>query len=172
MAGRRYGRACGDKRSRPKCDNGPMKENLEICLASIAHRYGIESMYVFGSRATEIAERVSGTKPCGTTACSDSASSLSDVDIGVQPRRDIDIHAKERVGLTLELESLLGVPHIDLVILPEANALLAAEVVRGELIHAEDLDAEAEAQLYYLRRAGDLAPFYREQWKELLGSEL
>ena len=57
-------------------------------------------------------------------------------------------------------------------ILPEANALLAAEVVRGELLYTEDADAEAEAQLYYLRRAGDLAPFYRQQWRDLVGSEL
>lgn len=57
-------------------------------------------------------------------------------------------------------------------ILPEANALLAAEVVRGELLYTDDADAEAESQLYYLRRAGKLAPFYRQQWKELIGWEL
>jgi len=33
-------------------------------------------------------------------------------------------------------------------ILPEANALLAAEVVRGELLYTDDADAEAESQLY------------------------
>jgi len=55
--------------------------------------------------------------------------------------------------------------------LPEANAFLAADVVRGELLLATDLDAEAEAQLYYLRRAADLAPFLREQWRETVGSE-
>ena len=65
--------------------------------------------------------------------------------------------------MTLELEELLGVPRVDLVILPEADAFLAAEIVRGELLYAQDLDQEAETQLYYLRRAGDLAPFFRER---------
>jgi hypothetical protein len=39
------------------------------------------------------------------------------------------------------------------VVLSEANAPLAAE-----------------SRLYYLRRAGDLAPFYREQFRDLLGT--
>jgi predicted nucleotidyltransferase len=142
-----------------------MEEGRGICFAATARRYGIESMYAFGSRAAEIAERVLGAR-------SDATGSGSDVDVGVQPGRDIELGARKRVQLTLELESLLGVAHVDLVVLPEANALLAAEVVRGELLHAEDPDAEAETQLYYLRRAGDLAPFYREQWRELVGSEL
>ena len=74
--------------------------------------------------------------------------------------------------LTLELETLFDVHRVDLVILPEANAVLAAEVVRGELLYTEHADAEAKTQLYYLRRAGDLAPFYHQQWKELVGSDL
>ena len=52
------------------------------------------------------------------------------------------------------------------------SAFLAADVVRGEFLAATDLDAEAEAQLYYLRRAADLAPLLREPWRETVGSEL
>ena len=72
--------------------------------------------------------------------------------------------------LTLELEDLFAVARVDLVVLSESNAPLAAEVVRGELLACTDLDEEAESQLYYLRRAGDLAPFYGEQFRDLLGS--
>ena len=43
---------------------------------------------------------------------------------------------------------MLGVDCVDLVILPEANAFLAADAVRGDLLLATDLDAEAEVQLY------------------------
>lgn len=96
----------------------------------------------------------------------------SDVDIGVQPMWKRWLTARERVELTLALEDELGVPRVDLVVLPEANPFLAAEVVRGELLYARDDEEEAELQLYYLRRAGDLAPFFRERWRDVVGSEL
>jgi hypothetical protein len=54
------------------------------------------------------------------------------------------------------------------VVLPEANAPFAAEDVRGELLTCADPDEEAESQLYYLRRVGDPAPFYRAQFCDLL----
>jgi len=142
-----------------------MEEDLQSRLTAIARRYRLESIYVFGSRAVEVAALLVG----GQTSL---APGGSDVDIGVQPQRHLRLDAKDRTELTLELESLLGADRVDLVILPEANALLAAEVVRGELLYTDDADAESESQLYYLRRAGDLAPFYKQQWKDLVGSDL
>jgi hypothetical protein len=68
---------------------------------------------------------------------------------------DARLSAEQRARLVLELEDLFAVARVDLVVLPEANAPLAAE--------------EAESQLFYLRRAGDLAPFYSEQFRDLLG---
>jgi predicted nucleotidyltransferase len=144
-------------------ENRDMEEELESRLTAIARRHGRESVYVFGSRAKEIAVLVAGEKMAGAT---------SDVDIGVQPHRHLRLDARDRVMLTIEVETLFDVHRVDLVILPEANAVLAAEVVRGELLYTEHADAEAETQLYYLRRAGDLAPFYHQQWKELVGSDL
>ncbi|MBN1631001.1 MAG: hypothetical protein JW990_14660 [Thermoleophilia bacterium] len=47
----------------------------------------------------------------------------------------------------------------------------AAEVVRGESLYTEDAYAESESRLYHLRRAGDLTPFCKQQWKELVGSD-
>ena len=142
-----------------------METDLETRLSAVASQFGLQSVYVFGSRAEEIASLMAG-KGTGT------AKTTSDVDIGVEPRRDHKLDARDRVSLTSALESLLDAQRVDLVILPEANALLALDVVRGELLYTEDADAESESQLYYLRRAGDLAPFYRQQWKELVGSEL
>jgi predicted nucleotidyltransferase len=134
-------------------------------LATMAREYRIDDVYVFGSRAAEIARLVAGAEPVAEHP-------ESDVDIGIQPERGYRPSARDRVRLTLELETLLGVPRVDLVILPEANAFLAAEIVRGELLYARDLDQEAETQLYYLRRAGDLAPFFRDQWRQTVGGEL
>lgn len=107
-----------------------------------------------------------------TTGVESGRPPASDVDIGIQPARGHRLTARERVRLTLALEEELGVSRVDLVILPEANPFLAAEIVRGELLYARDLDREAEVQLYHLRRAGDLAPFFREQWRDTVGREL
>jgi len=69
------------------------------------------------------------------------------------------------------LEDLLDVDRVDLVVLPEASPYLALDIVCGELLCATDLDAEAEYQLYVLRRAGDLAPWERERRRMLLTGE-
>lgn len=140
------------------------ERTLVESLGELAERYGLLAVYVFGSRAEEIAARVGGS----AAVCRHPD---SDVDVGVEPRRGRRLTARDRVRVADELERLLSVKHVDLVVLPEASAFLAADVVRGELLLATDLDAEAEAQLYYLRRAADLAPFLREQWSEMVGTE-
>ncbi len=71
----------------------------------------------------------------------------------------------------MALEDLLDVPRVDLVILPEAPPFLALDIVQGELLCATDPVAEAEYQLYVLRRAGDLAPFERERRRMILAGE-
>ena len=103
-------------------------------------------MYVFGSRAAEIAARVAGA-PTQAGGAPSADHPLSDVDIGVQPARGTRLTAEDRVRLTLELEDLFAVARVDLVVLSEVNAPLAAEVVRGELLACIDLDEEAESQL-------------------------
>ena len=138
-------------------------------LRDMLRRYGLTAVYAFGSRAAEIAARVAGVSTqAGGVPSADHPP--SDVDIGVQPTRGTRLSAEQRVRLVLELEDLFAVTRVDLVVLPEANAPLAAEVVRGELLLCADPDEEAESQLYYLRRAGDLAPFYSEQFRDLLGT--
>ena len=147
---------------------------LHTTLRDMLRRYQLTAVYVFGSRAQEIAARAAGasTRAGGGPDADASAAPTdhpdSDVDIGVQPLRHTRPSAEQRVRLALELEDLFAVARVDLVVLSEANAPLAAEVVRGELLACADLDEEAESQLYYLRRAGDLAPFYSEQSRDLL----
>jgi uncharacterized protein len=151
-------------------------------LAGLARSYRLDVVYVFGSRAQEVAGVGDGAAEgapderdsagLGREANDLAGPPASDVDIGVQPERGTHLTARDRVRLTLGLEELLSAPRVDLLILPEADPFLAAEVVRGELLYAQDLDQEAEIQLYYLRRAGDLAPFFRERWRQLVGGEL
>jgi len=144
-----------------------MDTEFHTALRDMLRRYRSTAVYVFGSRASEIAAQVAGVSAQASGA-PPADHPDSDVDIGVQPTRGTRLSAEQRVRLALELEDLFAVARVDLVVLSEANAPLAAEVVRGELLVCADPDEEAESQLYYLRRAGDLAPFYDEQFRDLL----
>lgn len=130
-------------------------------LKAAASPYSIATLYVFGSRATEIAREVRGRGLPLQHA-------ESDVDVGVQPAPDRRLTAQDRVRLAMELEDILGVSRVDLVVLPEADPFLALEVIRGEMLYCADADAQAEDELYVLRRAGDLAHYARDRWQHLL----
>jgi predicted nucleotidyltransferase len=136
--------------------SSPMDE-----IKAIGVRYCLSAVYVFGSRAREIARRLTGDGV-------DAAHSESDVDIGVRSLPGTRLSARDRVRLAADLEDLLGVGRVDLVVLDEVDPFLALEVIRGELLYCADKDAEAEDELLVLRRAGDLAPFARERWKQIL----
>lgn len=130
-------------------------------LKALGTRYEISAVYAFGSRATETARCIRGQTVSPEFP-------ESDIDIGVQPAPDRRLTAQERVRLAVELEELLGAKRVDLVVLPEADPFLALEVIRGELLYCADADAQAEEELYVLRRAGDLARFARERWRLIL----
>ena len=138
-----------------------MASTLEKELGIIGTRYGVIALYAFGSRAGEIAAKVQGKEISPENL-------LSDVDIGVESKPGRYLSAKERVQLAIELEDVLDVNRVDLVILSEADPFLALEIVRGELLYCADADAQAEYELYVLRRAGDLAFYARERWKQIL----
>ena len=127
----------------------------------IVRRYGLAEVYAFGSRAKEIAASLLNDAVSTNT-------SESDVDIGVRTRPDKTLSPSERVRLTQELEDLLCVSRIDLVFITEAEPFLAAEIVRGELLYAKDLDSQARYELYVLRRAADLLPFKKERIRMIM----
>jgi len=134
---------------------------MEKKLKAIANRYGILALYVFGSRAEEIAAWARGQ--VSSLQCPH-----SDVDIGVYPAPERYLTAKERIQLSIEIEDLLGARFVDLIVLPEADPFLALEVIRGELLFCADADIEGEYELYVLRRAADLAFYARERWQNIL----
>jgi predicted nucleotidyltransferase len=135
--------------------------SIEEQLQEVAGQYKIAAFYVFGSRAAEIASHVYGQEVSPQHPD-------SDVDIGVQPASGQRLTARERVRLAMALEDLLGVKRVDLVVLPEADPFLAVDIIRGKLLYCADADAQAEDELYVLRRAGDLAPYARARWKQIL----
>jgi predicted nucleotidyltransferase len=134
---------------------------LHTRLEQVAERYGLRDLYVFGSRATEIAARVRGGAPGDTRPA-------SDVDVAVQPRSGCMLDARARVRLTVELEDLFDAPRVDVVLLCEARPFLAVDAIRGELLYTADPRAQAEHELYILRRAADLARFQRERVGQIL----
>jgi uncharacterized protein len=130
-------------------------------LREIAKRHQLADLYVFGSRAAEIAGLVRG-KPVPLPHPE------ADVDIGVQPRRGTRLSAYEKARIAVDLEDVLKVGRVDLVVLSEATPFLAVEIIRGEVLFSEDVGKQAEDELYILRRAADLAPFALERQRLVL----
>jgi len=139
--------------------------DLQANLADICHRYGVTSLYVFGSRASEIAARVSGEQVVPVHP-------QSDGDFAVQVARISDLRGFTRGGLLMDLEELFELPRADLVVLNDVDPFIALEAVRGELLFCADPDQQAEEELFILRRAGDLEPFETERIRLMLAGEL
>lgn len=138
---------------------------IREALCALARQYDLTAVYAFGSRAEELAARVASEDVKADHP-------LSDVDIGVLPARGHDLSAEDRVGLMQALEELFGVERVDLVILPEADPFLAANVVRGERLYIRDEYQVDEYDLYVLRRAGDLVPLEQERMALILGENV
>ena len=131
-------------------------------IAGIAERFGLADIYVFGSRAKEIASVVSGGP-------NTPANPSSDVDIGIRPLRGEKISPHKIVNLAIELEDLFEANRVDIVVLNECDAYLALDIIRGELLYAKDPDDQARYELFVLRRAADLLPHKKERIKLILG---
>lgn len=139
---------------------------LQVQVAALCGRYGVTSLYVFGSRAFELAARYAGETHAVVAPCS------VDADFAVQPQPGALCTSRDRVAFSQALEDLFQVPRVDLVVLPEAGVFLAANAIRGELLFCADENQQAREELLFLRRAGDLAPLQQERLRLLLAGEL
>jgi predicted nucleotidyltransferase len=139
------------------------EDRLQI-LEGLLAPFGVASAYAFGSRGSEVSAWLAGSGSRPETGD-------SDVDIGVRPLHGTRWGVKEKVRLAQALEDLLGCARVDLVVLPEADPFVAAEVIRGERLYAADSEDADEYDLYVLRRAGDLLPLERERVRLILGEE-
>jgi len=125
-------------------------------LLELAQAYRLADIYVFGSRGAEIAALIKNGRAI-------KRASSSDVDIGVRPKEGPRLSTQDLVRLTTRLEDLFGANRVDLVLLPDAEPFLALDIIRGELLYADDPLDQAYYELFVLRRAGDLLPFKRER---------
>jgi predicted nucleotidyltransferase len=142
-----------------------MESGFLDTIQSICSRYAIDTLYVLGSRAKEVADYARGNGAI-------SNKKNVDVDIGVLPTKNCRLSVRNRIRLTADLEDLLGVCRVDLVSLPDVSPFFALEVIRGEQLYSGDPDRDAEYELYILRKAGDLAHFERQRRKHILGGAL
>lgn len=94
-----------------------MKSDFSGNIESICRRYHINALYVFGSRAKELANYAHGK---GKIANKKNV----DVDMGVLPGKRCHLSVTDRVRITVDLEDLLGVCRVDLVILSDASPSL------------------------------------------------
>ena len=85
------------------------------------------------------------------------------------PEPDSTLNLKAEVALTHVLEEFLGVQRVDLVNLDNASPYLAAEVIHGERLYAQDEYAADNYDLFILRQEADLAPLEEERARLLLG---
>jgi uncharacterized protein len=128
-------------------------------IEHICENYQIRVFYVFGSRGVELSQALQDDSI-------QLAKSPSDLDFGVLTHLPFSIENK--VNLTLELETLFGLSDIDLFILQEVDAFLAANIIRGERVFADDSYLADEYELFVLRRAGDLAELERQRMTAIL----
>ena len=128
-------------------------------IQQLCRKYRVKALYVFGSRSAEVFQTIQDD-------VLEIQPSQSDLDIGILTHSPLSID--EKVGLTLELEELFNALRVDLVILREADAFLAANIIRGERIFAEDSYLADEYELFVLRRAGDLVELERERMALIL----
>jgi predicted nucleotidyltransferase len=129
-------------------------------LKAICREHGVAILYSFGSRAKEVLAWLDDPEAV-------LAPGSSDVDVGVKPATRFNW--KKEVALAQALEDLMAVQRVDLVNLDSANPFLAAEIVHGERLFAEDEYAADNYDLYILRQEGDLAHLEEEQARLLLG---
>ncbi len=131
--------------------NGTKKGINETCK-----RFGVEMLFVFGSRAKEVHGLVEEGRSLDRTVA-------SDVDIGIKTSRPTSLSVKQKVQLSVVLEDLLGVNRVDLCLLDEVDPFVAANIVRGERLYCDDPYHADEYELFVLRRAGDLVFLERER---------
>ena len=133
-----------------------IKEEIE----GIAFRFGLQIIYVFGSRAKEALDLIEGR-------IEQLSSTPSDLDIGIKPERALTV--EEKVKIAILFEDLFDVSRVDLVVLPEAPVSLALEIVTGEILYMHDSTYEAEYQLYIMRQAADLLPYEQMKQRMIMG---
>jgi predicted nucleotidyltransferase len=151
-----------NKYSQPKLEHAV--NAIKNHVAQLCKRFDVHTLYAFGSRAQEAKRFLDEYTPLNQTT-------QSDLDIGVKTGKAFPLTLKEKVSLAQGLEDLFDVSRVDLIDLKQADAFLAADVIRGERLFSVDEREADEYDLFILRRAGDLAYLERQRMDIILARD-
>lgn len=139
-----------------------MSNKRRSFLKQLCRDFDIDILYVFGSRAKQVRDWIAGKREII------SPDSL-DVDIGVRLLPGTRLTFKEKAFLTMALKDFLGVDKVNLMVIPEANPLLAANIIHGERLFFRNEYEADEYELYILRKAGNLPSLEKERSEFIFG---
>ncbi len=134
---------------------------LHKTLERLCSEHRALALWAFGSRSVEAARVVREDIAMDPDI-------QSDLDLGVLVRHGCSMNAADRVRLSSSLEDLFGVSRVDLVVLNEASAGLAFDVIKGELLTDLEPNDTARFEIYCLRRVADLSRLERARRDEVL----
>jgi len=126
-------------------------------IEQTCRKYQVKALYAFGSRSAEMFQALQDDTY-------EFQPSQSDLDIGALTHSPFLVD--DKVNLTLELEELFNVPRVDLSVLQEADTFLAANLICGDRIYAEDSYLADEYELFVLGYMGDLIEIERNLMNE------
>lgn len=90
-------------------------------LAQICQQYNIAILYTFGARAKEADAFMRGQ-------IEQLAPGAADLDLGILPTDRQRMTIREKIDLTSNLKDFFNVGRVDMVVLPEADPFLAANI--------------------------------------------
>ncbi|MCP4658984.1 MAG: nucleotidyltransferase domain-containing protein [bacterium] len=128
-------------------------------LPQICRRYGLQSIYLFGSRADEGLRLLAGEAV---------ARDGSDLDVGVvfcDPEFDLSA----LWGLQVELEELFAPLRVDLVPIQKLDAIFQFRAIDGHRLIETDPTRNAYYELAVMRRAAELLPIERRLERDFFG---
>lgn len=123
-------------------------------LGKICRRHNILALYLFGSHASGLADRI------------------SDVDLGVVFPRGTNLSNTMKLysDLFLDFSGIFGTEDLDIVFLQKAGPILADNAIRGKLLYSSDDEARMEFEDYVLMRALDFRPWVEQYDREMLAA--
>lgn len=117
-------------------------------LLDIFQKHNIKLAYLFGSQKELGLDFLRGKNVTPTRN--------SDLDIGIYPG-NMGVNLMELYGeLFAELSLIFEPFRIDILFLPEVNALIQYEVIKEDLIYFEDENFAGEYEDYVIKQAADL----------------
>jgi predicted nucleotidyltransferase len=134
---------------------------IERQLQEICRQYQVDILYAFGSRAKEALAFLHGEIKMLHDG-------RSDLDIGAKPNSAASWGVWDKVGLAQDLEDLFRIHRVDLVSLADAGPYLAAEIIAGERLFADDSYLADEYDLYIMRRIADHEFLEKERLRHVL----